>query len=435
MDANQWLKECIDYIKAENYEQLRKYFKLNKAYPLMTGGSLSANAVQQRCLQLPAHAANIQWRELISTFIQAQQYAQSGQFIEAFNMQRQVVLQLRDFRLQQIPVVMSVLIDLKNLAILADQQQLQQSQQNLTQNDLIGDEKVQESSQKHLEEASRMVMKAFTSCINDRSPLEHSRKWGTYKIMVLLFKCYRKLGTLNLSKNSILAIRNAKLPADEDFDAQDIVQFKFYLASYLFWSEQYALALEEFLFVWKHVSRLQNCPKVQHAVLEQLIPLQLINGSLMLTKPQFLCDNVEELDRLCDEHVALALIVKSGNVPKLKSIFAAGAGSQPVMQVARLSSKSYLVLERAMLVCWRNLLKRVYVANDKSSRMPLDHIAIALSLFEPQFKLSGIEIECVVANLIYKNMVKGYISHEKQILVLSNKEPYPKVKIENVLMQ
>lgn len=36
------------------------------------------------------------------------------------------------------------------------------------------------------------------------------------------------------------------------------------------------------------------------------------------------------------------------------------------------------------------------------------------------------EIECVVANLIYQGKVKGYISHQKRILIVSKQDPFPR---------
>lgn len=35
------------------------------------------------------------------------------------------------------------------------------------------------------------------------------------------------------------------------------------------------------------------------------------------------------------------------------------------------------------------------------------------------------EIECIIANLIYKGHLKGYISHSKKVLVLSKTNPFP----------
>jgi hypothetical protein len=35
------------------------------------------------------------------------------------------------------------------------------------------------------------------------------------------------------------------------------------------------------------------------------------------------------------------------------------------------------------------------------------------------------QVECIVANLISQGALKGYISHERRIVVLSNKEAFP----------
>ncbi len=37
------------------------------------------------------------------------------------------------------------------------------------------------------------------------------------------------------------------------------------------------------------------------------------------------------------------------------------------------------------------------------------------------------EVECILSNLIYKGFIKGYISHEKKILVLSKKVAFPPI--------
>lgn len=35
------------------------------------------------------------------------------------------------------------------------------------------------------------------------------------------------------------------------------------------------------------------------------------------------------------------------------------------------------------------------------------------------------EVECLLANLIYKGLMKGYISHAHQLVVLSKDKPFP----------
>jgi len=34
-------------------------------------------------------------------------------------------------------------------------------------------------------------------------------------------------------------------------------------------------------------------------------------------------------------------------------------------------------------------------------------------------------VECIVANLIYRKLVKGYLSHQHRIAVLSKQDPFP----------
>jgi COP9 signalosome complex subunit 12 len=37
------------------------------------------------------------------------------------------------------------------------------------------------------------------------------------------------------------------------------------------------------------------------------------------------------------------------------------------------------------------------------------------------------EAECLVANMIYKGFMRGYISHEKQMVVLANTNAFPRL--------
>ena len=37
------------------------------------------------------------------------------------------------------------------------------------------------------------------------------------------------------------------------------------------------------------------------------------------------------------------------------------------------------------------------------------------------------EAECLVANMIYKGFVRGYISHEKQMVVLAKADTFPRL--------
>jgi hypothetical protein len=85
----------------------------------------------------------------------------------------------------------------------------------------------------------------------------------------------------------------------------------------------------------------------------------------------------------------------------------------------------YVMMETLKLLAYRNLFLQAYrILND--CKISLNHFLTAL-------KVSGVsnfaieELECILANLIFKGWVKGYISSHKKILVLSRADPFPKI--------
>ena len=88
---------------------------------------------------------------------------------------------------------------------------------------------------------------------------------------------------------------------------------------------------------------------------------------------------------------------------------------------------TYLLLEKCKTVCYRNLFKRVFVIMDCKPQLSLDHVAKSFKWLGMPIDLD--EVECILANLICKGYVRGYISHSKRILVLSKKEPFPKAAV------
>ena len=71
----------------------------------------------------------------------------------------------------------------------------------------------------------------------------------------------------------------------------------------------------------------------------------------------------------------------------------------------------------------RILFKKVFLVNEKQTQVKLQLFERALQCLGEPTDLA--EVECVVANLIYRGYVKGYISHQKAVLVVSKKDPFP----------
>ena len=49
----------------------------------------------------------------------------------------------------------------------------------------------------------------------------------------------------------------------------------------------------------------------------------------------------------------------------------------------------------------------------------------ALAWQDVEIDLDG--VECIAANLIYRKLVKGYLSHQHRIAVLSKQDPFPRL--------
>ena len=93
-----------------------------------------------------------------------------------------------------------------------------------------------------------------------------------------------------------------------------------------------------------------------------------------------------------------------------------------VSHILMISRGTYLLLEKCKMVCYRNLFKRVYLIMEKH-QIPLEQVARTFKWLGMPIDLD--EVECILANLIFKNYVRGYISHAKRTLVLSKREPFP----------
>lgn len=83
---------------------------------------------------------------------------------------------------------------------------------------------------------------------------------------------------------------------------------------------------------------------------------------------------------------------------------------------------TYLMLEKCKTVCYRNLFKRVHIILEKH-QISLHQVANAFKWLGMPMDLD--EIECIMANLIYRGYIRGYLSHQKRVLVLSKREPFP----------
>ncbi|WBW73715.1 TREX2 complex subunit-like (poorly characterized, implicated in transcription or splicing) [Schizosaccharomyces osmophilus] len=303
-----------------------------------------------------------------------------------------------------LPVLFIICKDLRFLAIHAQNTMSVRNQQMK----LISNDPVQENS--HLELATRLLNRAFTICINDRAPLAISRKWGAYYTMGLLFKLYLRLDCVHLTNNVLRAMKVVELPDISLFPKSHIVIFRYYLGIVAFLNQSYKNASAEletaFSLCHKHYNRNLEL------ILSYWIPTRILVYH-QLPSPTFL----SKYPYLKNIYVPLCHAIKKGNL---------GAFGQCLKKNESLlaKTKTYLTLEGTRDLCLRNLFRKTWIILEKSTRLPT-------SVFQTALKVAGsdldlLHVEAILANMVSKGYMRGYVSRDRMTVVLSAKDPFPK---------
>ena len=271
---------------------------------------------------------------------------------------------------------------------------------------------------KCLRDAEKTLKKGFSVCWTDRAAAEGSKKRGTLHVVTQLCKIYFKLNTLRLCQPLLKPIEAASSKTGlldkrgtggQGYPQGDLVTYKFYVGRLRMFEDQYVEAERHLSYALAHCHRGPQYTRNKRRILLYLVPVKLFVGRL----PQKALLQKYGLD---DEFGVLTEAVRTGNLRKFNCALQERAQRF-------IHAGVYLLLEKCKVLVYRNLVKRVHLAMHGETKL-------GLALFERTFDFLGVpmdrdEVECVLANLIFKGMIRGYLSHEKATLVLSKKDPFP----------
>lgn len=272
-----------------------------------------------------------------------------------------------------------------------------------------------------------------------RAPLEESRKWGIYFIINLLFKTYFKLNSVGLSRTILKALSayQGDMPPLESFPNSQQVTFKYYAGVLAFLEENYQEVGDEPFHVYEppvltqergrrathsSVATLpQECPQEQGVrrlsialqrlgewktnqcrhILTYLIPCRLLTSHKLPTKAL-----LEPFPRLQQMFLLLAQCIRRGDLHEFDVALQEG---EDVFVKLRI----YLALERSRDIAMRNLFRKVFVAGGfeepkegaaplRRTRIPIAEFQAAINLKSDGDRIDTDEVECFLANMIYK---------------------------------
>ncbi|XP_015889185.2 enhanced ethylene response protein 5 [Ziziphus jujuba] len=263
-------------------------------------------------------------------------------------------------------------------------------------------------SPEKLKGAGSFLMKVF-GVLAGKGP----KRVGALYVTCQLFKIYFKLGTVHLCRSVIRSIETARIFDFEEFPKRDKVTYMYYTGRLEVFNENFPAADHKLSYALKHCNP-QSTANIR-MILKYLIPVKLSIGIL----PE---DWLLEKYNLV-EYRNVVQALRRGDLRLLRH-----ALLEHEDQFLR--SGVYLVLEKLELQVYQRLIKKIYIIQkqkdpSKAHQLKLEVIVKALKWLEMDMDVD--EVECIVAILIYKNLVKGYFAHKSKVVVLSKQDPFPKL--------
>lgn len=227
-----------------------------------------------------------------------------------------------------------------------------------------------------------------------------------------LLRMYFKLGQVNQCPFLIAALTQ---PYRETFTVLDLprpisVTLSFYWGKHCVFDHKFKEAEEKLSYAFQHLG---DGELNRRLVLEYLVPCKILLGSL--PSPEML--KRYRLRRF--EGIVKA--IRRGDVRMFTAELEEHA--EAFIQVG-----TYLLVEKAKLLVYRTLCKRVHgILKEQSGGKHQLNLAPFEHAFNWQEDMDSDEAACVLANLIFQGAVKAYISNEHRKIVFSKDKPFPPI--------
>ncbi|CCF59135.1 hypothetical protein KAFR_0G01020 [Kazachstania africana CBS 2517] len=281
------------------------------------------------------------------------------------------------------------------------------------------------------ESCGRSIHRCFTICLNDRNPkLNENKKIGIYVFANLEFKIYHELNNMDMVRNLIKVLKSRdsgnEIPSLRESLAikynSNIVTFNYFMGKY------YTCVENDFTQGYKYLmDALLECTvrdkKQINKILVLLIPCAIISRKVY--------PNFETVERFQKDDVIPKLykpIVEcllNGNLDKFEKVI-----NNETVEIFILKNGLYVAINLIRELVFLKLIKTAVMQIENKAVVSLRYIATAykksLHLQNTDEESLLNELECLLANLISKKLVKGYLSHSNRCIVLSKAEPFPK---------
>ncbi|GEQ68045.1 hypothetical protein JCM33374_g1711 [Metschnikowia sp. JCM 33374] len=306
-----------------------------------------------------------------------------------------------------------------------------------------------EASTESLELIAATINKSFKICLTDKTlDFSRSKKASIHFFLAALIKIYFKLNKLELAKSMEKALMGTGLALPTIVNSP--LEYRKHIVTYLYFSSLLSLDESDFAFAeTKLLTAMQflSCYKNQARVAAQsekilllLVPLKMYNSRTSL--PESTWTSFEILDLVYRQNLFKA--ISTGNLRQFDACIRR-------FQKIFLKRHIYLLTIQLKHLCYLRLIQRtvkLFAELNTSTPhiVPLSAVQLAIefstnnsdsidgslkvpeSLASQNYSVTTEEVECILANLIQKKWIKGYISHSNRCIVLSKTEAFPAVQ-------
>eukprot|EP00968_Pinguiococcus_pyrenoidosus_P022684 scaffold3340_cov255-Pinguiococcus_pyrenoidosus.AAC.4 len=247
--------------------------------------------------------------------------------------------------------------------------------------------------------------------LKDRSG---ARKPVLLCIAAQLFQVYSRMSNIPFAKTLVNTLKRPTTLQGVQQVKADIITYNYHCGRLFVFEDQFQEA-ESYLgsaFEGCHKDAVGN----KRRILAYLVPVRILLGRM-------------PTDRLLDKYglphfKGICRGIRTGN---LRLFEQALADNQELF----IRQGNFLILERTRKLCYRTLFRNL----QKAAGYGPENTRVRLGDCEAAFRWMNCDsepeqIECILANLIHKGIIKGYIAHAQRLLVLKrNGDPFPREAI------
>jgi len=344
------------------------------------------------------------WDEIFASHCQCLGANAEGRYDDAFvAMQATIAAFVKDFRAQDTAWSLDALMNLVRGAVAL-----------ATRADDEAERAGRQRKDSRLGDAGAALMLVYRNTANTSV---WEKKSQCLFLVISLFKIYFKLNTLHLCKNLINAVNLPTFPTFDTFPVAQRVTYAFYVGRLAVFDDDFSVAEQHLEYAFRRCK--SDSRRNKTLILRYLLPVKLLMGKMPTT-------NLLQKYGL-GEYVDVVSAMKSGNVRMLNDAL-------KTHQISFIKQGTFLVLEKLRNIVLRTLFQKVHAFS--AEKNPAKGNQVNLHMFLAALKWCGCdmdidEVEMIVANLIFKKFVKGYISHKSRVVVLAKAGAFPAISYDD----